>query len=149
VLTLVFAFAIGFALARVLESFNESAVFNGKWISLWAGNATSLQMNITTMKISDRAITAWIREDRQTIFLGQTGVVGRTIISKVTLDCAKRLVTVHEQRGFDQYMSPIQQSQLESIALPPIDTMSILSTLVICGPDPAVKAEPKQQFTPI
>lgn len=132
------------ALGRYVMS---SAVPAGNWATLYVEGTSSYQVNLSNLKIEDQSLTAWIREDRMSWFqTGSTGVTGRTVISKVTVNCDQHEVAVHEQRSFDSRMNLIDVRSSNEMLQPPREDMAIIAIVMVCGaPKGMEQPEPRNQ----
>src|SRR5690606_21234114 len=84
-----------------ISSLNDEHVPGGIWSPLAMVQGASYQVNLTSAEIADDDIaTVWIREDRQTLFTGESSLQGKTMISRVRVDCKNKNVELLEQRAF-------------------------------------------------
>jgi hypothetical protein len=119
------------AIGRYLMS---SAVPYGDWASLYIEGSSSYQVNLSQLEIEDQSLTVWIREDRAAWFqTGSTGLTGKTVISKVTVNCDQHEIAVHEQRSFDGRMNLIDTRLSSGILQKPLEDMSIIAIVMVCG----------------
>lgn len=146
---LILAFLVGLLTAQQVAKSLEGPVPGGNWISIWTGSFSSLQLNTSTMDVKNGVVTSWIREDRQKTFTGLSGASGRTIISKVSIDCTSRTVGIAEQRSFDAFLGLNQQVFTESTPKIPSDLMTGLLTLLICGQNQLSDDLEKHKFTSV
>ncbi len=132
----------GALLAFSLDS--SSGIPPGKYTPLKILGGISLQINLDSIVIDDAsgAATFWIREDREGPFLTETGMMGRTVFTKVIVDCKKEVIKIGEQRAFDMNMNMVAVRNGGSVMFP----NSLMTTVVImgvCGKLPDLESAPK------
>jgi hypothetical protein len=143
------SFLVGVFSAQTLARHKEGPIPDGVWISLWTGNLSSIQLNISKAELGSRSVTTWIREDRQVPFLGKSGVFGKTILSHATIDCTSGMVAIHEQRSFDGYMGLIMTEQVNEPPGEPTDLGMMISRLMLCGTGVDKSDTQKQKYVQV
>jgi hypothetical protein len=90
----------------VLNPLADGYIPPGLYVPLRLERGASFQLNISSpeIDIKKEIITAWIREDRILPFLTDTGIMGKTVFTRITTDCANSKVAIVEQRAFDENM---------------------------------------------
>jgi hypothetical protein len=106
----------------------------GKWESFYFDNDLTLQLNTSQAKFNKNTVTTWIREDRVNNFDGSLGVSGKTIFSKVLLNCDDLTSIVYEQKSFDIGMVfSDSKEEKEPLLGQPKELMSAISLITLCG----------------
>lgn len=116
----------------VLEQIKQEKITHGTWISLYAGEQISIQLNSTSLKINGMQLTTWLREDRNEKFNTAYGVEGETVLSKVTIDCNSLLVTVHEQHAYNKTMSLVKSVKITTNMSAPLGAAELISVVTVC-----------------
>jgi hypothetical protein len=144
------AFLTGLIIGTSVHTTNppiSTHVPQGTWASMYIWNGMVLQLNVDKdqMKMTD-TLTVWIKEDRTDNFKSVSGLIGSSIISKVSLDCSKKEITVLEQRAFDGFMvwkaTKIIQ---EPVATHGTDPMTRISLMVMCHIEPEAAPDTQEQ----
>lgn len=107
---------------------------SGKWLTLFVGDGISVQLNMHTFDkhSTQNAFTAWVREDRQKPFSSGL-VIGKTVLSKITVNCEENTVTIHEQRSFDDVLERLMVSEKEMLYTTPDEVIVAVSHLTMCS----------------
>jgi len=125
---------IGVVLSQtVIRQLLQSTIPQGTWVSLYAGEHLSIQLNTTTSEVDGRRLTTWVREDHNQDFSTFRGVTGKTVLSKVTIDCDSLLVAVHEQHAYNKDMSLIASVETNEEPSFPIDVAELVSVVAVCN----------------
>ena len=107
---------------------------SGKWMSLYVGDGISVQLNLHTFDKdkNQEAFTAWVREDRQKPFSSGL-VIGKTVLSKITVNCEENTVTIHEQRSFNDFLEKLMTSEKEMMYTTPDEVIVAVTHLTMCA----------------
>ena len=135
VLCIVFSFCLGIALDQAYTHYKDSnlVIPKGDWKSIWVGQDSALQINLSLAEIDETSVTLWIREDKSVI-LPESFTL--TIITKATIDCASRFVSIHEQRVLDQNMNVILMHENNDNPAEPTSFSTYMTLNLICGLNP-------------
>lgn len=148
-LSICFAFLLGIFSAQLYHRKMVGPIPNGVWVSIWTGSVSSIQLNITNSELETNSVTGWFREDRMQPFLGKSGVYGKTIISRATIDCTTGMVAIHEQRLYNGAMDIILEEKFNELPREPVELSMMISRLMICGESvkkPSDKSEQRQKY---
>jgi hypothetical protein len=128
-----FYMALAFCLDWVREQYAD--IPSGKWMTLFVGDGISVQLNMNTFdKVKNKEVfTAWVREDRQRPFSSGL-VIGKTVLSKITVNCEENTVTLHEQRSFDDVLERLMTSEKEVMYATPDEVIVAVLHLTMCAP---------------
>ena len=107
---------------------------SGKWVTLFIGDGISVQLNLHTFDKHSKqdAFTVWVREDRQKPFSSGL-VIGKTVLSRITVNCKENTVTVHEQRSFDDVLDRLMVSEKEVVYSTPDEVIVAVTHLTMCS----------------
>lgn len=137
VVTKRFFLFVGGLIAGALLAFSlqsSTGIPPGKYTPLKIYGGMSVQINLDSIE-SDSAngiYSLWVREDREGPFLTETGLMGRSVFSKITIDCNKKMITVLEQRAFDMNMKLVASKTGSSKSLPN-SMMTTVMIMTVCG----------------
>lgn len=143
VLSLILAFFTGIGLDQLIQHYyaSKSPVPGGDWKSIWVSNEGSLQINLSSIALRNSAVTTWIREDKAN---HASPMYGLTILTRATIDCESRFVSIHEQRVLDPGMNVVFSNITNDGPSEPKTFSTIMSLNLICGMRPA-KNSPSQK----
>lgn len=107
---------------------------SGKWATLYVGEGISVQLNMNSFEKDSKqeAFTMWVREDRQKPFSSGL-VIGKTVLSKITVNCQENTVAIHEQRSFDEVLERLMTSEKEMVYTTPDEVIVTLMHLTMCS----------------
>lgn len=128
-----FYIALAMSLDWIREQYAD--IPSGKWMTLYVGDGIAVQLNMHTFDKDKKqeAFTAWVREDRQKPFSSGL-VIGKTIFSKITVNCEENTVTIHEQRSFDDALEKLMTSEKEVMYSTPDEVIVAITHLMMCVP---------------
>lgn len=117
---------------------------SGKWATLYVGGGISVQLNMNSFEKDSKqeAFTVWVREDREKPFSSGL-VIGKTVMSRITVNCEENTVTIHEQRSFDDVLDRLMVSEKEVMYSAPDEVIVAVIHLAMCS-----ASELKNSFPP-